>query len=142
MAVESDRPGWVNAATTIGRLIFAGVFLMALTFKVLMPAMTATEIASAGFPLPHVLVWAAALFELALVVCFLTGAYFAEACTAAIVYVLFLAFSFHGPSHWRANQDEFGFFVDHFTFTAGLLFAAANGPGKWAMRKGVIGRSA
>jgi putative oxidoreductase len=140
--MEPNRSGWVNAATTIGRLIFAGVFLMALTFKVLMPAMTATEIASAGFPMPHVLVWVAALFELALVICFLTGAYFTEACIAAIVYVLFLAFSFHGPSHWRANQNEFGFFVDHFTFTAGLLFAAVNGPGRWAVRKGFLRRSA
>jgi len=25
---------------------------------------------------------------------------------------------------------EFGFFVDHFTFIAGLLFAAVHGPGK------------
>jgi hypothetical protein len=24
---------------------------------------------------------------------------------------------------------EFGFFVDHFTFVAGLLFAAVHGPG-------------
>jgi putative oxidoreductase len=29
-----------------------------------------------------------------------------------------------------ANKDEFGFFVDHFTFIAGLLFAAAYGPGQ------------
>ena len=44
-------------------------------------------------------------------------------------------FAFHGPSHWAANQDEFGFFVDHFTFLAGLLFAAAHGPGgKWVWR--------
>ena len=138
MAVETIRSGWVNAATTIGRLIFAGVFLMALVFKVLMPDMTAAEIAGAGFPMPHLLVWIAALFELALVLCFLSGALFTEACIAAMVYVLFLAFTFHGPSHWRANQDEFGFFVDHFTFTAGLLFAAANGPGRWAVRKSLL----
>jgi hypothetical protein len=25
---------------------------------------------------------------------------------------------------------EFGFFVDHFVFVAGLLFAAVHGPGK------------
>ena len=139
--MEPNRSGWVDAATTIGRLIFAGVFLMALTFKVLMPGMTATEISNAGFPMAHLLVWLAALFELALVLCFLTGAFFTEACIAAIVYVLFLAFSFHGPSHWAKNQDEFGFFVDHFTFTAGLLFAAANGPGRWAVRKGILGQS-
>jgi uncharacterized membrane protein YphA (DoxX/SURF4 family) len=43
--------------------------------------------------------------------------------------VVFLGFAFHGPSHWSANEAEFGFFVDHFTFAAGLLFAAVHGPG-------------
>jgi len=60
----------------------------------------------------------------------------------AAAYVLFLAFSFHGPSHWAKNQDEFGFFVDHFTFIAGFLFAAAHGPGNvLAMKRGWISRS-
>jgi uncharacterized membrane protein YphA (DoxX/SURF4 family) len=48
----------------------------------------------------------------------------------AAAYVLFLGFAFHGPSHWAGNQTEFGFFVDHFTFFAGLLYAAAFGPGE------------
>jgi len=64
-----------------------------------------------------------------------------EAALLALVYVLFLGFAFHGPSHWEANQAEFGFFVDHFTFAAGLLFAAVHGPGRvLAMKAGWIGR--
>jgi hypothetical protein len=36
---------------------------------------------------------------------------------------------------------EFGFFVDHFTFTAGLLFAAVHGPGSTlALRWGTKNR--
>ena len=59
----------------------------------------------------------------------------------AAAYVLFLGFAFHGPSHWAASQAEFGFFVDHFTFLAGLLFAAVHGPGRvLAMRRGWIAR--
>ena len=47
----------------------------------------------------------------------------------------------HGPSHWAKNQDEFGFFVDHFTFLAGLLFAAVHGPGPvMSVRKGFVNR--
>jgi len=46
---------------------------------------------------------------------------------AAVAYVLFLGSVFHGPAHCQANQDEFGF--RRFTFIAGLLFAAAHGPG-------------
>lgn len=129
MMTNSQTPAWATPAVLIGRLIFAAVFLMALTFKVMDIDGTAAYIASAGFPVPKLLAWLAALFELALTVCLLTGALFAEAALLAAAYVLFLAFAFHGPSHWSGNQAEFGFFVDHFTFMAGLLFAAVHGPG-------------
>src|SRR5262249_50215651 len=103
---------------------------------------TAGYIASAGFPISLLLAWIAAFFEAALALCFLTGTYFTEAALVAVLYVLFLAFAFHGPSHWEGNQTEFGFFVDHFTFIAGLLFAAVHGPGvKFATRLSLIGRA-
>jgi putative oxidoreductase len=141
MALGSNQSPWIDAATSIGRLIFAGVFLLALSFKLIDMNATAGYIAAAELPASHILAWLAALFELGLVVCFLTGAFFIEACLAALIYVLFLAFAFHGPSHWSANQDEFGFFVDHFTFIAGLLFAAAQGPGRWALKTGILRRA-
>ena len=121
---------WRTAAVLIGRLIFAGIFLMAVSFKFMDMQATANYIAAAGFPLPYKLAWLAAIFEVALVMAFLTGAFFSEASLLAVIYVLFLGFVFHGPSHWAGNQSEFGFFVNHFTFAAGLLFAAAYGPGK------------
>ena len=116
-------------AILIGRFIFAAVFAMAVTFKLLDIQATANYIAAAGFPFPLLLAWLAVIFELALVLAFLTGAFFSEAALLAAVYVIFLGFAFHGPSHWEGNQAEFGFFVDHFTFMAGLLFAAVHGPG-------------
>jgi uncharacterized membrane protein YphA (DoxX/SURF4 family) len=122
--------GWSTAAILVGRFIFAAVFIMAVTFKLIDINATAQLIASAGFPLANTLAWLAVLLELALITCFLTGAYFSEASLLAAAYVVFLGFAFHGPSHWAANQAEFGFFVDHFTFMAGLLFAAAHGPGR------------
>ena len=127
--MNSPFPAWARAATLIGRLIFAAVFAMAMVFKFAGIDATAKYIAAAGIPAPHLLAWVAAFFELALVVCFLTGALFREAAFAAAAYVLFLACVFHGPAHWSGNQDQFGFFVDHFTFMAGLLFAAVLGPG-------------
>jgi len=131
--------GWATAAILIGRLIFTALFLMAVSFKLMGPSATAGQIAAAGFPLAGVLVWCAIALELALIVAFLTGAYFREAALVAAVYVVFLGFGFHGPSHWQANQDEFGFFIDHFTFAAGLLFAAACGPGHvLALKRGVL----
>jgi uncharacterized membrane protein YphA (DoxX/SURF4 family) len=102
---------------------------MAMSFKFLGINDTAAFIGAANLPAPLLLAWAAAFFELALVLCFLSGAFFTEASLAAAAYVLFLGIVFHGPAHWNGSQTEFGFFVDHFTFIAGLLFAAAHGPG-------------
>jgi len=130
MMETQTQAGWTIAAVLIGRVIFAGVFLMAVSFKFMGMQSTASYIATAGFPVPLILAWCAAMLEAALVIAFLSGAYFTEACLVAGVYVIFLGVAFHGPSHWGKNQDEFGFFVDHFTFLAGLLFAAAHGPGR------------
>ncbi|AWC24732.1 DoxX [Aminobacter sp. MSH1] len=128
-----------TVAILVARLIFAGAFTMAAVFKFAGMEQTAAYIAAAGFPSPLLLAWLAAIFEVALVLAFLTGAFFSEAAVLAGVYVIFLAFAFHGPSLWQGNQAEFGFFVDHFTFLAGLLFAAVHGPGeKLAMRQGII----
>jgi putative oxidoreductase len=128
-----------TAAILLARLIFAGAFAMAAIFKFMGMSDTAGYIAAAGFPFPLLLAWLAAIFEVALVLAFLTGAFFSEAALLAGIYVIFLAFAFHGPSHWQGNQYEFGSFVDHFIFLAGLLFAAVHGPGNvLAIRKGFI----
>lgn len=120
-----------TAAILIARLIFGLVFIQAAAFKFALMGMdaTAAEIAGAGFPVPLLLAWVAAFFEVALAVAFVSGLFFSEAAVVAIAYVLFLAFSFHGPEHWAGNPMEYGFFTDHFVFIAGLLFAAVHGPG-------------
>ena len=117
-------------AILVARLIFGGMFIFAMGLKFADMASTAGYISAAGFPFPVFLAWVAAFFELGLAIAFLTGAFFSEAALLAGVYVIFLAFAFHGPSRWETNQAEFGFFVDHFTFLAGLLFAFAHGPGE------------
>jgi len=130
-----------TAAVLFGRLIFGGIFAMAAAFKFLGMDATAGFIAAAGFPLPLLLAWIAAFFESALAIALWTGACFSEAALLAAAYVLFLAFAFHGPSHWASNQTEFGFFIDHFTFIAGLLFAAVHGPGRvLVVRRSIIWR--
>jgi putative oxidoreductase len=120
-----------TAAILIARLLFAGIFAMAASFKFVFFGMdaTAAQIAAAGFPWPMLWAWVAAFFEVALAIAFLTGLFFSEAAIVAAAYVLFLGFSFHGPEHWRGNPMEFGMFINHFTFIAGLLFAAVHGPG-------------
>ncbi len=130
-------------AILLARLIFGGLFVMAASFKFMDMGATAGYIAAAGFPLPLLLSWIAAFFEVGLAVALLSGAFFSEAALAAGVYVIFLAFAFHGPNRWEGNQAEFGFFVDHFTFLAGLLFAFAHGPGeKLSVNLGLLRRPA
>jgi uncharacterized membrane protein YphA (DoxX/SURF4 family) len=119
-----------TAALLLARLIFAGAFLMAACFKFSGMGATAEYIAAAGIPFPLFLAWVAAFFEVGLGLAFLTGALFSEAAIVAGVYVMFLAFTFHGPARWEGNQVEFGFFFDHFIFLAGLLTAAVHGPGE------------
>ena len=132
-----------NAAIIVARLIFAGAFLMGAVFKFMDVGATAGYIASVGFPFSLFFAWVAAFFEVGIVVALLTGAFFSEAALLAGIYVIFLAFTFHGPSHWQGNQMEFGFFVDHFVFLAGLLFAAIHGPGeKLAVHIGLLPRTA
>ena len=118
----------------VARIIFSFIFFMAAGFKFADMGATAGYITAAGFPMATFLAWVAAFFEIALALAFISGAFFPEASLLAGIYVIFLAFAFHGPSHWQQNQAEFGFFVDHFTFLAGLLFAAVHGPERWALR--------
>ncbi len=99
-----STPGWHSLAILVGRLIFLAIFIMAVSFKFMDINGTAAYIAAAGFPLSQVLVWCAVILEVLLVLGFLTGAYFAETCLLAGAYVIFLAFGFHGPSHWAATQ--------------------------------------
>jgi putative oxidoreductase len=131
MSFDSTESGWAAVAVLVARLVFAALFVMAVTFKLMDIDSTASQIAAAGFPLSQVLAWLAVVFELGLIACFLTGLYYAPAALLAAVYVVFLGFAFHGPDRWAENQSEFGFFVDHFSFMAGLLYAAAHGPGRW-----------
>lgn len=125
-------------AIIIARIIFSFLFFMAAGFKFADIGATAGYITAAGFPMATFLSWVAAFFETALALAFITGAFFTEASLLAGIYVIFLAFSFHGPSHWQQNQAEFGFFIDHFTFLAGLLFAAVHGPEKWALKYSLL----
>ena len=146
MTTTISVPAWKTAATLLARLIFAALFIMGCSFKFMDMQGTAGYIAMAGFPASLFLAWVAAFFELALALCFLTGAFFTEAALIAGVYVVFLAFSFHGSSHWTGgtemeNQLSIGAFIDHFTFLAGLLFAAVNGPGRFALGYRIIGRA-
>ncbi len=130
-----DQPFWQRGGLLIARLLVAAIFAMACFFKLTNIGATAVTIDTAGFPAATLLAWLAAIFELLLVIAFLTGILMREAALLAALYILFLAFGFHGPTMWAANHMEFGVFVDHFAFTAGLLYMTAFGPGPLGIRR-------
>ena len=74
MHPESPVPLWRRSPSSSAALIFAAVFAMAASFKFAGMADTAGYIAAAGFPFPLLLAWLAAIFEVLLVLAFLTGA--------------------------------------------------------------------
>ncbi|MDB5260463.1 MAG: hypothetical protein JWN37_694 [Candidatus Nomurabacteria bacterium] len=126
---------WNTYGLVIARVLMGGIFLMGCYFKFFDINSTASYIAIVGFPIPLILAWVAAFFELFLGLAIITGFWFREAVFLAGIYIIFLAFAFHGPSLW-ADQNQFGFFVDHFTTLAGLLFMIAHGPGsKWVLKR-------
>ena len=79
MDTHASARRWPVIAILVARLIFDGFFAMAAIFKFADIDATAGYIASLGFPLPLLLAWLAAFFELALALCLLTGAFFTEA---------------------------------------------------------------
>jgi uncharacterized membrane protein YphA (DoxX/SURF4 family) len=133
--------GWRDIAILAGRIVLALVFAMGAFFKFADIGMTASYIGSVGFPFPLFFAWAAAIFETLVVIAFLTGLYMSEAALLSALYVVVLAFLFH-LSGWdmasEIGQLKFGAFISHFPFAAGLLFAAACGPGRFGMRKSLI----
>lgn len=133
--VITENIFWRTHGVLIARLIMGGVFLMASYMKFHDIDSTILYITSVGLPLAKLLAWLAAIFELVLGLCIVVGVFFRGASLLLGAYAIFLAFTFHGPSLWTGNPNEFGFFIDHFVMLAGFLYMAAHGPGKtWTLK--------
>jgi uncharacterized membrane protein YphA (DoxX/SURF4 family) len=129
------HPFWQRGGLLVARLMIAAIFGMACITKLMNLGGTAGFIEAAGFPFGTPLAFIAAIFEAALLIAFLTGILMREAALLGAIYILFLAFAFHGPQAWGGNHMEFGVFTDHFAFAAGLLYMTAFGPGPLGLRR-------
>ena len=130
MMTGTNRAGWTTTAILAGRLIFAATFIMAGKLQADGYRRNGGADCFGGFPLAQASGSAGGATRTDTDPGLSDRRLFSEIALAAAAYVLFLAFAFDGSSHWATNQAEFGFFVDHFTFIAGLLFAAAHCPGQ------------
>lgn len=133
--VITENAFWRTHGLLIARLIMGGVFLIASFIKFQDIDSTALYITSFGIPFSVFFTWLSAILELILGACIVTGVFFRGASLLLGAYIIFLAFTFHGPSLWSYNPNEFDLFVDRFAMLAGFLFMIAYGPGKtWTLK--------
>src|SRR2546422_4765196 len=90
MTTETNGAGWTTAAVLVGRLIFAALFIMAVSFKLMDINATAAALATAGFPPPPVFALGAAGVAVPLLLWFLPpGAFFGGAPLGAAPFAVF-----------------------------------------------------
>lgn len=140
--MTDQTANWQDVCILAARWVLGAVFVLAVSFKIMGFGAIVELISTAGFPFASVLAALAVAFEIAIVVALFTGAFLPELMLAGCVYVVFLAFAFHGPSHWIDPKGlEFGAFINHFPFAAALLLAAGHGPGRLlAFRRSLLTR--
>jgi uncharacterized membrane protein YphA (DoxX/SURF4 family) len=122
-----DHSFWSTHALLIGRIAVGGLFLLA-GFNKLNGGIdgTASMIEGAGLPMPLVLAWAAALFEVVAGAALIVGKYFKEAAISLAVFTLIVTIIFHSPMDWAKNSMPF---LKNMAIMGGLFFMGAHGVG-------------
>ena len=119
-----------NILLLIGRILLAFIFIMAGFSKFGAIAGTAGYIASKGLPLPTLLAWGAAIFELAAGIAILVGFKTRIAAYLLAAFCIVAALIFHfDPS----NQGEFISFMKNLAIAGGFLALSVSGPGSYSV---------
>jgi putative oxidoreductase len=117
---------WSTHALLIGRIGVGGLFLLAGVNKLQGIDGVTGMIAGAGLPMPVVLAWFAAIFEVVVGAAIILGKYFKEATISLAVFIFVISMIFHSPMDWAANSMAF---LKNMAIMGGLFFMAAHGPG-------------
>ncbi len=125
---------WNTHALLAARVLMGGFFLLAGIMKLQGIDGVAGYISSVGLPIPLVLAWASALFEVGAGIAIITGKYFKEATLLLAAFVIVVSFLFHSPSTWGDAMQQM-MFMKNMAIVAGLLFMAAHGAGNtWKLK--------
>ncbi len=123
---------WSTHALLVGRIGMGALFLIAGANKLQGIDGVAAMIGGAGLPMPVVLAWFAALFEVAVGAAIILGTYFKEATISLAVFVCIITMIFHSPTNWAENSMPF---MKNMAIVGGLLFMAAHGAGNtWKLK--------
>lgn len=132
--MTEQSPASTRHADTLalaGRVLMAAIFILAGANKAFDPAGTTGYIASVGLPLPQVAYAGAVAVELLGGIALLVGFRTRTVALALAAFTLVTAAVFHNQ---LGDQTQFVMFFKNLAMAGGLLYVAAFGPGRFAIK--------
>jgi len=130
--------GYHPALLLLGRILLAGVFLVAGLRNIMAPAATAGYFAKLGMPMAEVMVWVAVIIEVGGALMLISGWKSRYAALVIALFVLiatFMAHRFWTISDAAQYGNQLNHFLKNFAIIGGLMFVAACGPGSMSVDK-------
>ncbi len=128
-----------SATALIGRILISAIFILSAITKFADPAGTAGYMGSAGIPAAGVLVYVAAVAELAGGLSLLFGFLTRIGALGLIILVAIISFTFHAfwtmPAAEAAQQQVH--FLKNMAIIGGLFMVVAMGPGRYSIDAGL-----
>jgi putative oxidoreductase len=126
----------MSAVAALGRFLIALIFVRAGINKLGAIAVTTTNMANHGVPLPDLLVWGAVALELGGGLMLMAGFFTRWVAAAFFFYTMTLAFLFH--AYWNladaaAARTDAAFFFGHLSMMGGMLGFVAFGAGAFSL---------
>jgi putative oxidoreductase len=131
-ALPFDHP----ALLLLGRLLIVYIFATSGIAKILSWSGNVAYMNTRHLPLVPVMLAIATVIEVGGSICLITGFYARTAAFVMFVYMIFVTVIFH--AYWSSPPNVAPMQETHFrknlAIMGGLLFVAAHGPGRWAVK--------
>lgn len=119
-----------NTLTLVARILLAAIFIIFGFFKFSNIGGLAGYIGSVGLPLPTILAWLTAIFEVVAGVCVLIGFQTRLASWALAAFCIVSAIIFHNNF---GDQTQMTMFMKNIAMAGGYMLLALNGPGAMSL---------
>lgn len=119
-----------NTLTLVARILLAAIFIIFGFFKFSNIGGLAGYIGSVGLPLPTILAWLTAIFEVVAGVCVLIGFQTRLASWALAAFCIVSAIIFHNNF---GDQTQMTMFMKNIAMAGGFMLLALNGPGSMSL---------
>lgn len=119
-----------NTLTLVARILLAAIFIIFGFFKFSNIGGIASYIGSVGLPVPTILAWLTAIFEVVAGLCILVGFQTKLASWALAAFCIVSALIFHNNF---GDQTHMALFMKNFAMAGGFILLALNGPGAMSL---------